>query len=98
MVSRSDDMSDEKKPSVVKLVSAPDGSISFEPYEDNEPDPQPAADGKYYLRETAKSVELALRLKDEGVEVYCGVCRAPLKVTRYFILCPTSEDHFRVVS
>ena len=91
-------MTDEKKPSAVKLVSAPDGSISFEPYENDEPDPQPAEDGKYYLRETGKSVELALRLKEQGVDVYCAICRAPLNVTRYFILCPTSEEHFRVVA
>jgi hypothetical protein len=98
MVSGSDEMTEHKKPSVVRLVPGPDGGIDFEPYESNEPDPQPAEDGKYYLDCTIKAAELAWRLMDEGVEVYCAVCRAPLKVTRYFILCPTTEDHFKVLT
>jgi hypothetical protein len=97
-ISRSDEMTEKKKPSKVKLVPTPDGGIALEPYENTEPDPVPAEDGKYYLECTSKAVELAWTLGEQGTSVYCAVCKARLTVTEFFIICPTSQNHFMVMT
>lgn len=85
----------KNKSRAYELVEEPDGKIVGVPFtREEEPEPTPAEDGKYYLSEGRKAVELALRLAEEGVEVYCATCKAPLKVTRSFVLCTRNERHF----
>jgi hypothetical protein len=81
-----------------KLKDGSEGSIIAEPYQSaDEPDPQPAEDGKYYLLPGEKSTLLAWELFEEGVETYCAQCRGKLNISRAYILCSTSQHHFNVV-
>src|SRR5690242_5959449 len=91
-------MSNEEKPNrTYQLVPDKDGKIVAVPSSNREePDPQPAEDGKYYLREGRKAVEVARRLHAEGVDVYCFRCKAPLTVLGAFIGCSRNQNHFGI--
>jgi hypothetical protein len=60
-------------------------------------DPNPAEDGKYYLMPGDRSTMLAWELFEQGVEVYCGICKAPLKISRAYVLCSKDQKHFNVI-
>jgi hypothetical protein len=91
-------MSAPKKTMKLKLVPR-DGSIDAVPYEEpEEPEAEPAEDGKYYLSGSTKSALLAWELYERGIAVYCAKCKSQLKMSRAFIFCPTDRKHFDIIT
>jgi hypothetical protein len=80
-----------------QLVSAPDGSILLQPFHSLEPEPDPEPDGRYYLLPGDRATALAWELFERGLPVYCGRCRAQLKISRAYVLCSNDDHHFDVI-
>lgn len=88
---------DEDKPRRYAFRLTEDGEADLERLSPLDgPDPVPAEDGRYYLEQSTKAVRLAIELAEQGIETYCARCKAPLKATKYFVICTKNQNHFRV--
>jgi hypothetical protein len=82
-----------------RLAPGPDGSLVFEPFEEDEAlTPTAEDDGRYYLQSGDDASLLAWALFERGIEVHCAACRARLRISRAHILCPTDGGHFNVIA
>jgi hypothetical protein len=87
----------------IQLVRGRDGEIVPQPCPSEDPEPleplelRPDPDGRYHLLPGDEATALAWELFERGVPVYCGRCRAPLKISRAHVLCSKDARHFHVV-